>query len=58
LKPENILFLDHAQGNVEIKVSDFGFSCFVDPNVGLREICGTSYYMGPELVPEDNEHDV
>jgi calcium-dependent protein kinase len=31
LKPENILLESKDLNNLEIKISDFGFSCFFDP---------------------------
>ena len=32
LKPENILMESNDPENYEIKITDFGFSCFYDPN--------------------------
>lgn len=46
LKPENIL-LDN-EGN--IKLSDFGFSCQLQPGQRLRELCGTPGYLAPEIL--------
>ncbi|XP_028670805.1 phosphorylase b kinase gamma catalytic chain, liver/testis isoform [Erpetoichthys calabaricus] len=46
LKPENIL-LDN-DGNV--KLSDFGFSCQLQPGQRLRELCGTPGYLAPEIL--------
>jgi calcium-dependent protein kinase len=31
LKPENILLESKEKNNLDIKISDFGFSCFFDP---------------------------
>ena len=58
LKPDNILLVNDTNDNIEIKVSDFGFSCFVDEDMGLDRPCGTPFYMAPELVPEDSHADV
>ena len=41
LKPENILLLSNDINNFEIKISDFGFSCFFDPKYGLNLNLGT-----------------
>ncbi|XP_005987587.1 phosphorylase b kinase gamma catalytic chain, skeletal muscle/heart isoform [Latimeria chalumnae] len=46
LKPENILLDD----DMNIKLTDFGFSCQVAPNENLREICGTPGYLAPEII--------
>ncbi|XP_049761050.1 phosphorylase b kinase gamma catalytic chain, skeletal muscle/heart isoform isoform X2 [Elephas maximus indicus] len=46
LKPENILLDD----NMNIKLTDFGFSCQLEPGERLREICGTPSYLAPEII--------
>ncbi|XP_064334633.1 phosphorylase b kinase gamma catalytic chain, liver/testis isoform isoform X2 [Camelus dromedarius] len=46
LKPENILLDD----NMQIRVSDFGFSCHLEPGEKLRELCGTPGYLAPEIL--------
>ncbi|OCT64538.1 hypothetical protein XELAEV_18045637mg [Xenopus laevis] len=46
LKPENILMDDC----LNIKLSDFGFSCILKPNEKLRELCGTPGYLAPEIL--------
>ncbi|KAM4699325.1 phosphorylase b kinase gamma catalytic chain, skeletal muscle/heart isoform 1-T3 [Discoglossus pictus] len=46
LKPENILLDD----NMNIKLTDFGFSCQLREGQKLREICGTPGYLAPELL--------
>lgn len=50
LKPENILLESKDPDNLEIKISDFGFSCFFDPDEGLETILGSPVYMAPELI--------
>jgi serine/threonine protein kinase len=35
LKPENILLESKDPSNLSVKISDFGFSCFFDPKIGL-----------------------
>ncbi|XP_069840863.1 phosphorylase b kinase gamma catalytic chain, liver/testis isoform isoform X1 [Dendropsophus ebraccatus] len=46
LKPENILMDDC----LNIKLSDFGFSCVLNPPEKLRELCGTPGYLAPEIL--------
>ncbi|KAH0626373.1 hypothetical protein JD844_001315 [Phrynosoma platyrhinos] len=46
LKPENILMDD----DLNIKLSDFGFSCLLEPGEKLRELCGTPGYLAPEIL--------
>ncbi|XP_034275666.2 phosphorylase b kinase gamma catalytic chain, liver/testis isoform isoform X2 [Pantherophis guttatus] len=46
LKPENILMND----DLSIKLSDFGFSCHLEPGEKLRELCGTPGYLAPEIL--------
>lgn len=48
IKPENIL-LDDA---FDIKLCDFGWSCYLDENSVRSTICGTYEYMPPEIVNE------
>jgi calcium-dependent protein kinase len=50
LKPENILLESKDKNNLNIKISDFGFSCFFDPELGLELKLGSLLYMAPELV--------
>jgi len=50
LKPENILLESKDKNNLDIKISDFGFSCFFDPELGLELKLGSLLYMAPELV--------
>jgi len=50
LKPDNILMLSKDPDNLEIKISDFGFSCFFDPGEGLQQQLCTLPYEAPELV--------
>lgn len=46
LKPENILLDD----NMQIRLSDFGFSCHLEPGKKLRDLCGTPGYLAPEIL--------
>ena len=36
--------------NLEVKISDFGFSCIFDPEEGLDLILGSPLYMAPEII--------
>lgn len=46
LKPENLMYLNKSEDS-PIKIIDFGFSA--DKSNQNNPICGTSYYMSPEL---------
>ncbi|KAM9321448.1 phosphorylase b kinase gamma catalytic chain, skeletal muscle/heart isoform [Gastrophryne carolinensis] len=46
LKPENILLDD----DMNIKLTDFGFSCQIREGQKLKEICGTPGYLAPEIL--------
>lgn len=50
LKPENILLESKDNNNLDIKISDFGFSCFFDPEKGLELVLGSPLYMAPEII--------
>ena len=53
IKPENIL-LD-KEGH--IKLADFGWSNFFNPNAKRKTYCGTLDYLAPEMI-EESGHDV
>uniref|UniRef100_A0A3B4BP53 phosphorylase kinase n=1 Tax=Pygocentrus nattereri TaxID=42514 RepID=A0A3B4BP53_PYGNA len=46
LKPENILLDD----DMNIKLTDFGFSVQIEPGQRLNEVCGTPVYLAPEII--------
>jgi serine/threonine protein kinase len=50
LKPENILLEFKEKNKLDIKISDFGFSCFFDPQTGLDTVLGSPLYMAPEII--------
>ena len=54
LKPENILLESKDLNSLDIKISDFGFSCFFDPTKGLNLVLGTPLYMAPEIILRKN----
>ena len=54
LKPENILLEHKENDKLEIKISDFGFACFFDPDNGLETVLGSTLYMAPELIRREN----
>jgi calcium-dependent protein kinase len=49
LKPENILLVD-SDGELNIKVADFGSSVLIDPNAKLTGCAGSAYYVAPEVI--------
>ena len=52
LKPQNILMATKDPTNLEVKVTDFGFSCFSGKDNHLDLKLGTLPFMAPELVAE------
>lgn len=54
LKPENILLTSKDSQRYEIKITDFGFACFFDPQRGLKVSLGSAMYMSPELIKREN----
>jgi len=38
--------------DLKIKLTDFGFSCFFNPKIGLKQHLGSPLYMAPEIVKE------
>ena len=52
IKPENVLI----DKNGNIKLTDFGWSNYVDSNEIRKTYCGTPVYLAPEMIKE-NGHD-
>ena|SRR3989338_599803 len=48
LKPTNLLL--KAPGSNEIKITDFGLSKVVGPDVAMQTACGTPIYVAPEVL--------
>ncbi|KAI3838656.1 hypothetical protein MKW92_037327 [Papaver armeniacum] len=49
LKPENIL-LPTKGSYLPIKLTDFGFATYIQPEVKLYGVVGTRYYIAPEVL--------
>ncbi|WIA30466.1 hypothetical protein OEZ86_000550 [Tetradesmus obliquus] len=49
LKPDNFLLSDPTE-RADLKATDFGLSTFIKPGQQLSEVCGTAYYMAPEVL--------
>ena len=53
LKLENIMCTNSDLNDFNIKLTDFGFSCFFDPKAKLSLCLGSPLYMSPELHREE-----
>ena len=53
LKVENIL-IDDSDGQIKIKLIDFGFATVCQPGKKLDLYCGTPCYMDPDLIRNRN----
>ena len=61
LKPENLLCEKNDDGQVMVKLTDFGFATYFDPDKPQTLSLGSPLYMAPELCNEtqyDNKVDV
>jgi len=56
LKPENILLESEEAGNLDIKLSDFGFATYYKPagGEGVSLQCGSPLYMAPEIIRSED----
>jgi serine/threonine protein kinase len=54
LKPENILYESKAVEKSILKVSDFGFAKFFENQQMLTTLCGSPYYVAPEIISADH----
>ena len=51
IKPENILFTKENVSDLTVKLTDFGFANFYDPEEGgFTDVLGTPMYMAPEII--------
>ena len=59
IKPDNILTMKPgADGLFDVKLTDFGFSCFFDPTNSAENLqIGTQKFMAPELWSEQTKYD-
>ncbi|XP_057495455.1 serine/threonine-protein kinase ATG1t [Actinidia eriantha] len=60
LKPENVL-RSSPQGDVVLKIADFGLSRTAHPNDHIETVCGSPLYMAPEILqfrPYDEKVDM
>lgn len=48
LKPDNFLFVDKEE-NATIRIIDFGMAKFLNKEKFFRDLCGTPYYIAPEV---------
>lgn len=53
IKPENILLESDDLKNLNVKVTDFGFARFFDPDEGLSDMLGSPLYIAPEVIRRD-----
>jgi calcium/calmodulin-dependent protein kinase I len=56
LKPDNLMFMskDPNSSNYNtIKLADFGFAKFTDPQEVMKTVCGTPLYIAPEVLEAD-----
>ena len=49
IKPQNFMFLDKGEESV-LKMMDWGLATFFTEGEVLTEVCGSAYYMAPEML--------
>ena len=49
LKSENILLASQQPGDLTVKLVDFGFAAYVDPENGLDDYLGSPLFLAPEV---------
>ncbi|GAY68613.1 hypothetical protein CUMW_265480 [Citrus unshiu] len=49
LKPENFLFTSKDE-NAVLKAIDFGLSVFIEEGKEFRDVCGSAFYVAPEVL--------
>lgn len=55
LKPDNFLFLND-RADAPIKIIDFGMAKFVKRHKYFKSLCGTPYYVAPEVILGQYNH--
>lgn len=62
LKPQNLLLSrDGTEESLVLKIADFGFARFIEPESVASTICGSPLYMAPEILqflPYSNKSDL
>ena len=54
LKPENILLVSKEEGNLDVKITDFGFACHFKKGQTIDDTLGSPLYMAPEICEEQD----
>lgn len=49
LKPENCLMVDNGEES-DVKIIDFGLAMYINEQHVLNNVCGTAYYIAPEVL--------
>lgn len=58
IKPDNILLnIDSNGGISDIKLCDFGLSCYLDKRSSSSDFCGTLSYISPEMLMFNSLYD-
>uniref|UniRef100_A0A6G1SGN8 non-specific serine/threonine protein kinase n=1 Tax=Aceria tosichella TaxID=561515 RepID=A0A6G1SGN8_9ACAR len=52
IKPENLLISVQDDGSQSVKLADFGLAVEVDDDAPLYNVCGTAFYVSPEMLNE------
>ena len=52
IKPENFLFSDESEES-DLKLVDFGLSTFYNADDSFHDICGTAFYLAPEVLQKN-----
>lgn len=50
LKPQNLLLQQDTNGQLILKIADFGFARYVEPSDLAETLCGSPLYMAPEIL--------
>lgn len=52
IKPENLLISKQKDGSQSVKLADFGLAVEVNDDNRLYSVCGTAFYVSPEMLNE------
>lgn len=52
IKPENLLISVQEDGSQSVKLADFGLAMEIDEDHPLFSVCGTAFYVSPEMLNE------